>query len=114
MPRRALRLLGLAASVPPLASLLVALSVPPLASALPRPIASGVTALSRPIFRAIASLPPDSWVGRAFYGSYDALVPLFGPAALAAHAILLSLPFVALAALCFASARRAAAARTPR
>ncbi|MEA3199100.1 MAG: hypothetical protein QOE90_528 [Thermoplasmata archaeon] len=78
------------------ASALIVLASPPLSGLLPAAALPAVRSWAAPLFALVARLPPDSPAGRAFYASYAPLVPIFGAGALAAHALLLSLPVVAL------------------
>jgi hypothetical protein len=95
--RRALQVLAATLlSLPSLGSALIALCVPPVARLVPAPVESLLRPLALREFALLGKLPPGSLAGRAFYGSYDALVPLFGAGALAAHALLLGALWVAL------------------
>lgn len=97
MRRAPARLLGILCSLPPAGAALVILALPPVSRVLPDGIASLAQDLARPLFALVDAIPRDSVVGWIFYRSYDPLVPLFGSGAMAAHAALLALPWLALA-----------------
>ena len=107
--RRARALLACLFCLPLGATALIVLATPPASQALPPPAADVVRDLAAPLFQLVGMLPPDSLAGRLFYGSYEPLVPLFGSGALAAHALLLSLPFAALVLGFFLPRRHASA-----
>jgi len=106
---RARTLLASFLCLPLAASALVILSAPPASRALSHAARHVVSALAAPVFDLIARLPPDSFGGRLFYGSYEALVPIFGSAALAVHAALLASPALLAAILLWRKPRRVAA-----
>jgi hypothetical protein len=102
-----LRTLALLASLPALGSALVVLTVPPVSRLLPGELVAALRPASSWTFDLVGRIPPESLAGRAFYGSYEMLVPLFGVGALAAHSALLGLPWLALGlALAFARPSR--------
>jgi len=111
--RRALaRLLGIAFSLPALGGALIALTTPPLSPILPRPVRQALAPMAGWLFSLVATLPPDSLVGRAFYGSYAPLARAFGADALAIHALLWSLPWLLVGLLLLRRGRSATRSST--
>jgi hypothetical protein len=109
--RRALALLF---CLPALPSAIVVLSVPPVSRALPAPVLAALQPAAGWLAGLVARLPPGSLGGRVFYGSYAVLAPLAGANALALHAALLGLPWLALAWLLSHRARPLVARRVGR
>lgn len=109
--RPAAIVLGSLLALPAAASAVVVLALPPVADALPAPVASALAPVAALVFRAVAALPPDSAAGWAFHASYAPLVPVFGAHALVAHAVLLGLAWLAIAASAVGGRRLLAAVR---
>jgi hypothetical protein len=99
---------GLVLSLPAAASMAVVLTVPPLTAWVPAAVSATLRPLASLAFSAVGGLVPDSVLGQLFYGSF-ALLQGFGPSALAVHAALLGLPWVALALLAAKRVARAPA-----
>lgn len=99
MKRAPAALLASLLSLPAVGSAFVLLSMPPFSRWLPAPALAIVRDVAAIPFDLVASIPPDSLAGRVFYGTYEPLIPIFGAHALAAHSLLLSLPFLVAATL---------------
>lgn len=105
--RRLVRALVVAVlATPVLAAGVVVAVVPPVVEVLPDVVATALGPAATALFRSVAALPPDSLAGRAFHASYVPLVPAFGEHALAAHAVVLALPWLLLATLVALGGRR--------
>ena len=107
-------LLILLLSLPAAGSAVIVLTVPPVSHVLPAAVAAALAPMADALFGLVARIPPGSLAGRLFHGSFAPLPALFGQGALAAHAVLLGLPWLLLAwwagrATAYAPRRRRAA-----